>query len=110
MISLMTEKWMPVRRKTGRIDWIAPCQIVEDDILAFAANRPDFNGALAQMMVGLLQTTSPVNTEGDWEEFVDSPPNTELLQKWFTPLLMPLSWMVMAHALCRISVWQRVQN
>ena len=85
-MNLLEEKWLPVRRKTGRIDWIAPCQIVEDDILAFAANRPDFNGALAQMMVGLLQTTSPVNTEGDWEEFVDSPPNTELLQKWFTPV------------------------
>lgn len=85
-MNLLEEKWLPVRRKTGRIDWIAPCQIVEDDILAFAANRPDFNGALAQMMVGLLQTTSPVNTEGDWEEYIDSPPTTELLQKWFAPV------------------------
>jgi CRISPR system Cascade subunit CasA len=103
-MNLLEEKWLPVRRNTGRIDWIAPCQIVEDDILAFAANRPDFNGALAQMMVGLLQTTSPVNTEGDWEECIDSPPTTELLQNGLPPLLMPLSWLVTVHVLCRTSV------
>ncbi|MGV8892497.1 MAG: type I-E CRISPR-associated protein Cse1/CasA [Burkholderiaceae bacterium] len=85
MISLLAEKWLPVRRRTGQVDWIAPHQITEPDIVAFAANRADFNGALAQMMIGLLQTTTPVNDDGEWEDFLEEPPTAEMLQKWFAP-------------------------
>lgn len=85
MISLLEEKWLPVRRRTGQTDWIAPHQIAEPDIVAFAANRADFNGALAQMMIGLLQTATPINDEGAWEDLLDAPPSAEVLQKWFAP-------------------------
>lgn len=85
-MNLLEEKWLPVRRSTGLIDWIAPHQISEPDIVAFAANRPDFNGALAQMMIGLLQTTTPVNDEDGWEVLQDKPPSAEELQKWFAPV------------------------
>lgn len=85
-MNLLQEKWLPVRRSTGLIDWIAPHQISEPDIVAFASNRPDFNGALAQMVIGLLQTTTPVNDEDDWEVLQDSPPSAEELQKWFAPV------------------------
>jgi CRISPR system Cascade subunit CasA len=84
-LNLLEEKWLPVRRRTGQIDWVAPQQISEPDIVAFAANRADFNGALAQMMIGLLQTTTPVNDEDDWEVLLDTPPSAEELQKWFAP-------------------------
>lgn len=84
-MNLLEEKWLPVRRSTGQIDWIAPHQISESDIVAFAANRADFNGALAQMMIGLLQTTTPIDDEGDWEGLLDAPPNAEVLKKWFAP-------------------------
>ena len=84
-MNLLEEKWLPVRRSTGQVDWIAPQQITEPDIVAFAANRADFNGALAQMMIGLLQTTTPVDDEGDWEDLLDTPPSAEVLQKWFAP-------------------------
>ena len=84
-MNLLEEKWLPVRRSTGQIDWIAPHQIAEPDIVAFAANRADFNGALAQMMIGLLQTTTPVDDEGDWENLLVAPPAAEALQKWFAP-------------------------
>lgn len=83
MISLMSEKWLPVRRSSGVLDWIQPCQISEPDIVAFAANRADFNGALAQMMSGLLQTTAAVDDESDWVSFWDEPPSTAVLQQWF---------------------------
>jgi len=85
-MNLLDEKWLPVRRSTGQVDWVAPHQITEPDIVAFAANRADFNGALAQMMIGLLQTTTPVDEEGDWEDLLDSPPSAEVLQDWFAPI------------------------
>lgn len=85
-MNLLEEKWLPVRRSTGRLDWIAPHQISEPDIVAFAANRADFNGALAQMMIGLLQTTTPVESEEDWEDLLGAPPPAEILQKWFAPV------------------------
>lgn len=84
-MNLLEEKWLPVRRRTGKVDWIAPHQITEPDIVAFAANRADFNGALAQMMIGLLQTATPITDEGDWEDLLDAPPAAEVLQKWFAP-------------------------
>lgn len=84
-MNLLEELWLPVRRSSGQVDWIAPHQITEPDIIAFAANRADFNGALAQMMIGLLQTTTPVDDEGDWEGLLDAPPTVEVLQKWFAP-------------------------
>ena len=85
-MNLLDEKWLPVRRKTGIVDWIAPHQIAEPDILAFAANRADFNGALAQLMIGLLQTTTPVSDENDWEDLYESSPTTERLAGWFAPI------------------------
>jgi len=84
-LNLLEEKWLPIRRRTGLVDWIAPHQIIEPDIVAFAANRADFNGALAQMMIGLLQTTTPIDDEGDWEDWLETPPTAEVLQKWFAP-------------------------
>ena len=84
-MNLLEEKWLPVRRRTGKVDWIAPHQIAEPDIVTFAANRADFNGALAQMMIGLLQTATPINDEGAWEDLLDAPPSAEVLQKWFAP-------------------------
>lgn len=82
---LLEEKWLPIRRRTGQVDWIAPHQISEPDIVAFAANRADFNGALAQLMVGMLQTTTLIDEEGDWEDLLEAPPSAEVLQKWFAP-------------------------
>jgi CRISPR system Cascade subunit CasA len=84
-MNLLAEKWLPVRRSTGQVDWVAPHQITEPDIVAFAANRADFNGALAQMMIGLLQTTTPIDDEDGWEGLLDAPPSAEVLQEWFTP-------------------------
>ncbi len=82
-MNLLEEKWLPMLHRTGQVEWIAPHQIIEKDIVAFAANRADFNGALAQMIIGLLQTTVPIEDEEDWENLLDEPPPAELLSKWF---------------------------
>lgn len=85
MFSLLEEKWLPVRRKSGQLDWIAPQQIADPDIVAFAAGRADFNGALAQLLIGLLQTSTPVNQEGVWEDLLAQPPQEGELRRWFEP-------------------------
>jgi len=85
-MNLLDEQWLPIRRRTGQVDWIAPHQIAEPDIVAFAANRADFNGALAQMMIGLLQTTTPIDDEGDWEDLLDTQPTADVLRRWFAPV------------------------
>lgn len=86
MNSLLLESWMPVRRLDGRLDWVAPHQIGEPDIAGFAASRADFNGALAQFAIGLLQTASPAGRERDWEKLFQSPPSSDELMAWFAPL------------------------
>jgi CRISPR system Cascade subunit CasA len=83
MISLLAEKWVPIKRRSGQLDWIQPCQISEPDIVAFAAYRADFNGALAQLLIGLLQTTSPADDESDWADLADTPPSADTFQLWF---------------------------
>lgn len=85
MISLFDEKWLPVKRRSGQVDWIAPCQIAEPDIVAFAAHRADFNGALAQLMIGLLQTAARAEDEFDWSDVAAAPPDSETLRAWFAP-------------------------
>jgi len=85
MVSLLSEPWMPVRRRDGSRAWIAPNQFADPDILAFDADRPDFNGALAQFAVGLLQTSTPVDSTSAWEQFSATPPSSSVLSEWFAP-------------------------
>ncbi|MBP7229483.1 MAG: type I-E CRISPR-associated protein Cse1/CasA [Moraxellaceae bacterium] len=85
-MNLLDEKWIPVRRANGQQDWIAPFQVSEPDIIALDARRPDFNGALIQFLIGLVQTTTPMDSEAEWEEWDKSPPSMEVLQRWFAPV------------------------
>lgn len=83
---LLTEKWLPVRHRDGSRSRIAPNQLGDPDILAFDADRSDFNGALAQFAIGLLQTTSPVDVPMAWRQLFDSPPDVATLMQWFAPV------------------------
>lgn len=73
--NLLDENWIPVRRVSGRRDWIAPWQISEigDPILEVASPRPDFDGALLQFLVGLVQTTSAPSDESAWRRDLQAP-------------------------------------
>lgn len=86
MISLLASPWLPISRMDGRLDWIAPHQLGEPDIVGFAAHRADFNGALAQFAIGLLQTASPADSEGQWRKRLKAPPPADELAAWFAPL------------------------
>ncbi|HVC38125.1 MAG TPA: type I-E CRISPR-associated protein Cse1/CasA [Gammaproteobacteria bacterium] len=85
-MNLLDEAWIPVRRKNSTQDWIAPWQIGEPDIVALDSRRPDFNGALIQFLIGLVQTTTPMNSHAEWQLWYDAPPSIETLKRWFAPV------------------------
>ena len=85
-MNLLDAAWIPVRRSNGKQDWITPYQITDSDVVALAANRPDFNGALIQFLIGLVQTTTPMNRHAEWIKWNTNPPTRDELKKWFEPV------------------------
>ncbi|MCL5974965.1 MAG: type I-E CRISPR-associated protein Cse1/CasA [Gammaproteobacteria bacterium] len=85
-MNLLDESWIPVRRSNGEQDWITPLQITDPTIVALDARRPDFNGALIQFLIGLVQTTTPMDSEIEWKQWNEQPPSVEELKKWFEPV------------------------
>jgi len=83
-MNLITDAWIPVVRQEGPAT-IAPWQIAERDnpVLEIKAPRPDFQGALYQFMIGLLQTCFAPEDEEEWLEFWQEPPEPEELQAAF---------------------------
>ncbi|MBI4720105.1 MAG: type I-E CRISPR-associated protein Cse1/CasA [Chitinivibrionia bacterium] len=91
-MNLIQDRWIPVRRKSGALERIAPWQVTdrhsEDPFVGLAAPRPDFNGALIQFLIGILQTTcAPLNVF-EWKGKLASPPSSEELHKAFTTVAM----------------------
>ena len=86
MINLILDKWLPVRRPSGVREIIAPWQITNqhdtDPIVALATPRADFNGALMQFLIGLLQTAAPPQAadNDDWLAWLEQAPAPEVLQ------------------------------
>lgn len=84
-MNLLNVPWMPVRRRDGGREWISPCRMSDPNIVAFDADRPDFNGALAQFAIGLLQTLTPVDSPIVWKQLFANPPDAAMLETWFAP-------------------------
>ncbi len=86
-MNLINDRWIAVRRADGTAEPIAPWQLTEDlaqnPILAVASPRPDFDGALTQFLIGLLQTTCTPKTESDWWDWREKPPAPEELRSKF---------------------------
>lgn len=83
--NLIDEQWIPVVRESGKVELIAPAEVVEreDPPLRIASPRPDFDGALLEFLVGLLQTAAAPETERAWEKELEKPPSVEALRKRF---------------------------
>lgn len=90
-MNLLEERWIPIRRASGRRERIAPHEITDcidtDPVVALAAPRPDFNGALIQFLIGLVQTAW-VRADKFWEldDMLWSPPAPQVLASLFAPL------------------------
>jgi len=85
-MNLLHDPWMPVRDSAGQRHWITPDRLAELQWRAFDADRPDFNGALAQFAIGLLQTTTPVADVIEWGRLYKTPPDAATLRQWFEPV------------------------
>ena len=86
--NLLEQRWIPVRRRSGTEDRIAPHEIADPDDppIALASPRPDFDGALAQMLIGLVQTTMPPESDEAWaNRWLDSP-SPDDLRRAFEPV------------------------
>lgn len=86
--NLLTELWLPVRRKSGIKDRIAPWQVVggDDPPESLDAPRPDFQAGLLELLIGLLQTACPPEDDAAWRHWLAAPPAPEDLRRAFVPL------------------------
>ncbi len=84
-MNLLDEPWLPVQMSDGTKSWIRPSQLGGERVVAFYADRADFNGALAQFAIGLLQTCSPAQSQLQWKRLFENPPGEDTLQTWFEP-------------------------
>jgi CRISPR system Cascade subunit CasA len=84
--NLIDEKWIPIRRESGALDWIAPWQASEtgDRPVGLASARPDFKGALIQFLIGLVQTAMAPKDELEWKRYLKSPPTPGELKTAFS--------------------------
>lgn len=83
-MNLIEDAWLPVLREEGP-DKIAPWQIVEttNPVLEITAPRPDFQGALYQFLIGLLQTCFAPEDHDEWLEYWDEMPTVDQLRGCF---------------------------
>jgi len=90
--NLLTDKWIPIRRHSGKREKIAAYQITDqldnDPVIAFDAVRPDFNASLMEMTIGWLQVAF-INELGNkwyWHQKFSKPPTPDELKTQFGPL------------------------
>lgn len=88
-MNLMNDPWIPVRCADGSTRRIRPHEltVADNPVMALDAPRPDFNGALAQFLIGLLQTVCAPADEEQWEDWLWSPPAPDTLAQRFAPLV-----------------------
>ncbi|MDG6249207.1 type I-E CRISPR-associated protein Cse1/CasA [Methanocalculus sp.] len=87
MVNLIQDTWIPAIREDTTEVCIAPWQVALDHetnpLIRLAAPRPDFNGALIQFLIGLMQTTCPPKNEREWFRKFESPPDEQYLRDSF---------------------------
>lgn len=86
--NLLDEPWLPVRCASGAVRWIRPCDITATDAPAVRveSGRADFDSALTQFLIGLVQTTCTPEHEQAWRVWATAPPSPAELQKRFAPV------------------------
>lgn len=89
--NLIETAWIPVRTRSGSIKKIQPWRLTEDlktdPIERLYAPRPDFNAALIQFLIGLIQTSMPPEDDDEWLERLDEPPTPDFLKSKFIGLI-----------------------
>lgn len=90
--NLLEEEWIPVECRDGTRRCIAPWQISEGAAdnaghtpVRIASVRPDFDGALIQFLIGLMQTVCPPPSDFDWIQWLQTPLSPEELRDKMLP-------------------------
>lgn len=85
-MNLIQDAWIPVIRADGSKEKIKPYQIVEmeNQVIDIVAPRPDFQGALYQFLIGLLQTIIPPEDPDEWLDLWECPPDEQQLASSFS--------------------------
>lgn len=88
-MNLINDPWIPIVRADGTKERIAPWQIAEKEnpAIEIQASRPDFQGALYQFLIGLLQTAIAPEDSDVWEELWRGQPDPEFLKSSFLPFV-----------------------
>lgn len=86
-MNLINDPWIPVIYTDGQRGKIAPWQLTETEspVVELAAPRPDFQGALYQFLIGLLQTSFTPEDEDQWLAYWQTPPTAAQLQTLLAP-------------------------
>jgi CRISPR system Cascade subunit CasA len=87
-MNLITDPWIPIVRADGTREKIAPWQIAEQQnpVMEIAAPRPDFQGALYQFLIALLQCSVAPDGKIEWVKFVSEPPDVNQIKNAFDRL------------------------
>ena len=64
-LNLLRDPWIPVIRNGRAVD-IRPDQIAESDVTGLAWQRPDFNLACLELLIGLISIADPPRDEEEW--------------------------------------------
>ncbi len=81
-INLIKDAWIPVRLADGTPKNIRPADLTanpENPPVELDAARPDYDGALIQILIGLYQCFLPPKDENAWWDWLTSPPAPETL-------------------------------
>ena len=86
-MNLITDPWIPVLLQDGTTQHIAPHEITrsENPPIRIHSVRSDFDGALIQFLIGLLQTAATPDTEDAWWDWLETPPSPDTLRQLFSP-------------------------
>ncbi|WP_313915851.1 type I-E CRISPR-associated protein Cse1/CasA [Tahibacter sp.] len=82
-MNLLFDTWIPVITRSGARRKVAPVDLTDGDDppVELAAVRHDFDGALAQFLIGVFQSFLPPRGDREWERRLREPPHRdELLQ------------------------------
>lgn len=81
---LRFKPWIPYRRRSGRLEWggiaLLADDLAGDPVVALAAPRPDFNGALTEFLIGMMSAALVPADEQDWLEAWRNPPTPAALE------------------------------
>lgn len=77
MLNLIDDRWIPITRKSGKEDMIAPWEIVdtEDAPISIGFPRSDFEMGVTMFMIALLQTAYAPKDDDEWMDRLESPPS-----------------------------------